>query len=243
MGQTIDRRQLKLDAKNSMRGRNPSVYVVTLVFLLILYVLGVLETRLIYPNMDAATFARMGQMTEEEVMALYQSMIAQSPGFAARALTTAIEIMGAMLGIGFTSFCLSVSRGQEASFGHLFDAFGNFLRLLLLVVLVSVFVFLWSLLLVVPGIIAAYRYSMAFFILLDDPDKSPMVCLRESKEMTRGHKMELFTLDLSFLGWYIISAIPFVSVYVRPYTTVTKANYYRALSGKWEEPVHIDFDI
>ena len=243
MDEIIDRRQLKLEARNSLQGRNPSAYLVTLVYMLILGVLGMLSTRLMYSGMELPTLTQLQQMGDAEIMRLYESMLQNRPGAIAQLLDVALEIMGTMVSIGFVSFCLSVSRGQEAGFSHLFDGFGNFVRLLLLVVLISVFVALWSLLLVVPGIIAAYRYSMAVYILLDDPDKGPMQCIRESREMTRGHKGELFLLDLSFLGWYLLCLIPFVSIFVLPYTNVTRANFYRALSGKWEEPPHIDIEI
>ena len=80
----------------------------------------------------------------------------------------------------------------------------NYVRNLLLQFLMSVFVALWSLLFVVPGIIAAYRYSMAFYIVHREPDLDAMAALNRSKELTMGHKSQLFHLDLSYLGWYIL---------------------------------------
>ena len=106
---------------------------------------------------------------------------------------------------------------------------------------------LLALALIIAGIvlelIAYYRYAMCFFILLDAPDKSAFQCLRESREMTRGYKGKLFVLDLSFLGWMLLSAIPFVILYTLPYMQVTQANYYRTLSGRWEAPRNIDVTI
>ena len=96
---------------------------------------------------------------------------------------------------------------------------------------------------IVLEIIAAYRYSMCFFILLDAPDKGAFQCLRESRDMTRGYKGKLFVLDLSFLGWMLLSAIPFVILYTLPYMQVTQANYYRALSGRGEAPRSIDVSV
>ena len=80
--------------------------------------------------------------------------------------------------------------------------------MLLLAWSVVIRIMLWSLLLVVPGVIAAYRYSQAFYILADDPRKSPHQCIEESKQMTMGNKMALFLLDLSFIGWIILAQIP-----------------------------------
>ena len=100
-------------------------------------------------------------------------------------------------------------------------------------ILMGIFIFLWSLLLVIPGIIAAYRYSMAMYLFFDDPEKGALECIRESKAMTYGYKGKLFVLDLSFIGWLILSIIPLVSIYTTPYMSTTKANYYRALRGEF----------
>ena len=108
--------------------------------------------------------------------------------------------------------------------------------MIVLQILSGIFIFLWSLLLVVPGIIAAYRYRQAIYILIDHPEMSVLECISESKRLMKGHKWELFVLDLSFIGWMILSAPPvlglFVSIYTTPYTGLTYALYYEALCGR-----------
>jgi uncharacterized membrane protein len=74
---------------------------------------------------------------------------------------------------------------------------------------------------------------MAMYIFFDDPEKGALECIRESKAMTCGYKGKLFVLDLSFIGWAILSIIPLVSIYTTPYMSTTKANYYRALRGEF----------
>ncbi len=93
------------------------------------------------------------------------------------------------------------------------------------------FVMLWCLLLIIPGIIAAYRYSQAIFIMVEDPDKGMMQCIRESKEMMAGHKMEYFILEISFFFWMLLGSVTcgLAYIYVYPYMTVTFANYYNRL--------------
>jgi uncharacterized membrane protein len=118
-----------------------------------------------------------------------------------------------------------------AGFGELFDGFGMFFKFLWLNILIGIFTFLWSLLFVIPGIVASYRYRMAIYIMIDNPEFSAMECIRRSKAMMAGRKWELFVLDLSFIGWGLLTAIPFVSLYVSPYIEITVANYYNALSG------------
>ena len=139
-----------------------------------------------------------------------------------------------ILSVAMAGWFYRVFRGENLTindwFTGMFDDFG---RKWLGMFWAALKVFLWSLLLVIPGIIAAYRYSMAVYIMLDDPSKSPMQCIRESKEMTRGYKGQLFVLDLSFIGWAILSIIPFVAIYTEPYIATTKANFYRALRGEF----------
>ena len=226
---TIDRKAMKRAARLSMRDHRPSIYVTTLVFLVITAVLEMLSTKLQFPGMKLTEIFQY-QMTGEGLDLLKSAVGHRS--FLGTALNFAINIMTLVVSAGFSLACLSVSRGEPAGIGTLLDPFAFLLKVFFLNFMCLLFITLWTLLLIVPGIIAAYRYSMALFILLDDPEKGVMQCIRESKEMTYGHKWELFVLDLSFLGWAILSVIPFVAIYTTPYIETTKANYYNVLSGR-----------
>ena len=114
-------------------------------------------------------------------------------------------------------------------------------RLLWLLILESIFVMLWSLLFVIPGIVAAYRYSLAVYIMIDHPELSAMDCIRESKRMTQGFKSQLFMLDLSFVLWLLLCSLPVigyaVQVYLTPYMETSKALYYeqiRVQGSEWQ---------
>ena len=120
-------------------------------------------------------------------------------------------------------------KREGASYYNLLDGFAITGRVLVLYLLTAIYVFLWSLLFIIPGIIALYRYRMALFLLLEHPELTPAQCIEESKRMMNGHKSELFSLDLSFLGWLILSVIPFVSAYVTPYMQLTYAGFYDSL--------------
>ena len=227
----IDRKQMKLDAKAAMRAHRPSVYLVAIVFLLITLLLDWLTRKLEFPGVDARElWTAYGD--PEAIRRIYITVSENHSAFGAF-LSTVIRIMDIMLAGGFTFFCLNVARRLEAGFGTLFDMFGWFFRFLWLNILMAIFIFLWSLLLVIPGIIAAYRYSMATYIFFDNPEMGAMDCIRASKQMTNGYKGKLFVLDLSFIGWSILSIIPLVSIYTTPYISTTKANYYRALRGEF----------
>lgn len=95
--------------------------------------------------------------------------------------------------------------------------------------LISFFTSLWSLLFFIPGIIAALRYSMAFYVLAENPQMTAREALRESKRLTKGHVLELFVMNLSFMGWYILCMFTmFIPIfYVTPYFQTTMANYYQ----------------
>ena len=227
----IDRGALKRDARAAMLGRKPSTFSVTIVFLVFTLVLELLSIKLQYPGLTIGEILRSSYTWDED---LYERLIsaAENRSALARLLDFAVSIMDLMLTGGFTLFCLYVSRRAEAGAGTLFDLFSVFFRFLWLNIVIAVIVSLWSLLLVIPGVIAYYRCSMAIYIFFDDPDKGVLQCIRESKAMTMGSKGQIFLLDLSFIGWALLSAIPFVAIYTLPYIGVTRANCYRFLSGQ-----------
>ena len=95
----------------------------------------------------------------------------------------------------------------------------------------NLYIFLWSLLLIVPGIVKAYSYSMAFFIQQESEEKDWRTCLDESNELTYGYKGKLFLADLSFIGWYLLGAICFGVglLWVEAYHIETRAHFYEEL--------------
>ena len=147
-----------------------------------------------------------------------------------------LVIMTALIDVGMKGYALKLKRGQEVAFMNMFDAFSNLLKFLALIFLRGIFVFLWSLLFVIPGIIAAYRYSMSVFIMIDHPEYSALECISESKRMMMGKKGELFVVDLSFFGWNLLDSfisslilIPLLSIWLTPYVSLTYAAFYEHL--------------
>ena len=109
---------------------------------------------------------------------------------------------------GWVLYHLGVRRGEEMPYATLFDGFGFIGKLILLNIVITLYVFLWSMLFVFPGIIAYYRYSFALYNLYEDPEMDIMEALNLSKRQTQGYKMELFKLDLSYMGWILLSILP-----------------------------------
>ena len=125
-----------------------------------------------------------------------------------------------------------VRNEGKVELDDLFDGFKEaFTDSLLLGLLQGIFIFLWSLLLVIPGIIKSYSYAMSSFIQQDSRNKNWRDCLDASCDMMDGYKMQLFLLDLSFLGWYIVGALCLGvgTLFVIPYHQMARANFYMAL--------------
>jgi len=95
----------------------------------------------------------------------------------------------------------------------------------------AIYNFLWYLLFIIPGVIMYYAYSMVPYILADNPNIGPKRAIEISNEMTDGHKFDMFVLDLSFIGWYLLGALLFLIgvVFVMPYEDATKAELYLVL--------------
>ena len=126
---------------------------------------------------------------------------------------------------------LKLSKKEEISVGDVFSGFNKTGRALWLNILVAVFTFLWALLLYIPGIIKQYAYSMSFYILADNPELTAREALSKSKEMMKGHKWDLFVLQLSFFWWYLLIGITFgiAAIYVVPYMNATTVNFYNSI--------------
>ena len=153
------------------------------------------------------------------------------------------ELMMLALDAGFTAFCLHTSRGTNPRFTDLFSSFGIFTKMFIIELLRKIAIVAGLILFVIPGLFAAYRFRMAILVMYDNPEIGALECLRRSSQMMRGHCMELFVLDLSFLGWWIacqivsMLGIPLLDIWVRPYRTITNANYYNAMIGYQGEPI------
>lgn len=108
----------------------------------------------------------------------------------------------------------------------------------------DIFIILWSLLLIIPGIVKSYAYRMTPYILAENPDMSAHDALDLSQSLTDGHKSEMFVLDLSFLGWYLLGllALGVGAIFVRPYHDATFAQLYYTLKGK-DDFAENDYDF
>jgi uncharacterized membrane protein len=137
-------------------------------------------------------------------------------------------IIGGPFALGAAIFSLSLSRSKESRLEQIFDGFNFFLTAFIAYLLLILYVLLWALLLIVPGIIAALGYSMTFYILADDPLITPQDALKKSKFIMHGYKLKLFYLCLRFflLALLCILTLGIGFLWLIPYVHVTLAKFY-----------------
>lgn len=132
--------------------------------------------------------------------------------------------------MGLISYYMKLTRREEVNMDELTRWYGLFGSILVLNILISIFVTLWSLLLIIPGIIATISYSMAMYIFVDG-NHNASSCIKESKELMNGYKSDYFVFILSFIGWQLLAILTFGLLYIwlAPYMTAANVIYYDEL--------------
>jgi len=148
-----------------------------------------------------------------------------------------IPLVGAIillppLEFGLNVYFLLLYKHGDSRIENLFTGFNMFGKVLAVYWLSKLYIFLWSLLFIIPGIIASYKYSQAMYILFENPEISASEAIRRSSAMMYGNKLTLFIQDLSFLGWFILSVFPGFYIgflWSMPYYYTTRAAFYEDL--------------
>ena len=165
---------------------------------------------------EAREILRDAQVPPRAMAALYLALLlamnlvdsVTGSGLLATFVMILITLISAVLEAGFVLYCMAVRRGERSEFLTLFDGFSFAGKVVLLYLLKTALIYLWSLLFVIPGLIAAYRYRFALYNLCENPDLSALEALNMSKRQTYGCKAQLLTLDLSYLGWSVLASLP-----------------------------------
>jgi uncharacterized membrane protein len=148
-----------------------------------------------------------------------------------------VSLAAVVLEFGFAAFYLSIVRAGDVQFVTLFTAsFEGFFKKLGTYWLKVLYLFLWYLLFIIPGIVKSYSYAMTDYILLDNPELTANEAITKSRQMMKGYKWKLFVLDLSFILWRLLCMIPFFGallnlLYVNPFYTATRAQFYEELKA------------
>jgi uncharacterized membrane protein len=150
-------------------------------------------------------------------------------------------IIGGPFLLGATFFSLNLARKQDTRVEVLFEGFKDFGRALGTYLLMILYIILWTLLLVIPGIIKAISYSQTFYILAEDKSIGAEEAIKKSLTMMDGYKMKYFVLGLSFIGWILLSILTLGIgfLWLIPYMQVTFANFHIELKENYnrDEPV------
>lgn len=155
----------------------------------------------------------------------------------------ALFILGSIVEVGYMRFNLDlVDRQKEAEIGTMFSYFQFWKTTACARLLQGVYVLLWSLLFIIPGIIAGYSYSMTSYILAENPELTASEAIERSKQMMSGNRWRLFCVQISFIGWEILSALLTFGIgglWITPYKQAATAAFYREISGtehKYTQP-------
>ena len=143
-------------------------------------------------------------------------------------------ILGSVVGVGYSRFNLDlVDRQKEPEIGTLFGYFKHWKTTAVANLLQGLYVFLWSLLFIIPGIIAGYSYAMTNYILAEHPELTASEAIEQSKAMMTGNRWRLFCLQFSFIGWDLLCALTLGigNLWLRPYKQAAEASFYREVSG------------
>lgn len=238
----LNRVNLKREAKEVVRNARVSAYLFTILYLVIIRVLDICD---LYVNSTIPSYIEVylpGVAVPE-----FLAGAAKLPATLVVFVSVMVWLLSVVLLAGHALYHLGVRRGEEMGYSTLFDGFSFVGKVILLQLLISVFVTLWSLLFVIPGIIAAYRYRFALYNLCENPEIGVMEALSLSSRQTQGYKIDLFVLDLSFFGWALLSALTLGigNIWLTPYITQTDLGYFRQIKQVtgigWFPPREDDF--
>lgn len=150
----------------------------------------------------------------------------------------AFFVLGSIVTPGYAKFNLNLVDGENADVGDLFKYFKYWKNVVLANLLRSAYIFLWSLLCFIPGIIAAYSYVMVPYIMAENPELTAREACERSKQMMDGNRMRLFCLTFSFIGWMFLCTLTcgIGNFVLNPYIEASIADFYREISDT--RPIH-----
>ena len=185
----------------------------------------------------AARYALKGNWTPAVLATLVFTLITGAAG----SIPFAGLLVVCPLEFGFMLCFLRMVRGEDSSemVGDQFNVFSKYGRYLGVSLLYTLYIILWTLLFIIPGIIMSYAYAMTPYIANDRPDLDAADCIHESRVMMKGYKWKLFCLDLSFIGWAILCCLSLGIgfLWLQPYIEASHAKFYEELKARRTQPV------
>lgn len=229
---SLDRKQIKAEAKQRLSTAKVNPYGFTLIYMLIGVVLGGLSLYAAVPRL-VVSVTQMQQLNPAFSVQIpaYLTNLPALPSGIAGFVSVLVGLVAILLEAGVVLYHLGVWRGEEKPFSTLFEGFTIAGKVIVLSILEVVFIWLWSLLFLIPGIVAAYRYRFALYNLCENPELSAIEALNMSKAQTKGYKGSLFVLDLSFLGWDILAGFTsgILDIWLDPYKMQTEMGFFQTI--------------
>ena len=207
-------KEVKIEAKNSLQGNWGTAIGGFIVLGLIGFAMSMVTNMISGVGSIAGGLAgaNSGNISEADLIAMTSVMIGtMSVSFVLGIIT---QIISSVLDVGYKWSFLDLVDGKNYSIGSIFQVFNkNFFKVLGLIIMIGIFTALWSLLLVVPGIIKSYSYSQALNIMKDNPEIGILDAITASRKLMDGKKANFFFLQLSFILWYIVPLIIWLVVF------------------------------
>ena len=168
-----------------------------------------------------------------DLMEFYHMVRTQNQEFQACIRSYAAGFHG-VLELGRATYSMNLIDGVQGEFADLFTGFHRFYDALIMNLVCFLAVFGGFVLFVIPGVMLSYAYAMAPYILAENPDISGVEALRMSRLMMKGHKWELFWLELTFIGWSILAAfVPLIGgAVVETYKGISRTSFYRDIQNQ-----------
>lgn len=219
----MNSKDYRLKAKELLQGKEKTFAIAMLI---------------IYAISFSVTFLSqlIGELVNDPIILMLTSTI----NFAFSLLVTPV------LGFGMIIISMKVIRGMGITTDDVFVGFKRWNSIVLLNFLRSLYIMLYMLLFIVPGILKSFSYSVSDYILADNPDMNPGDALKKSEEMMKGHRWEYFKLELSFVGWYILSVftLGILLFWVVPRNQTAIALFYEKLKADTygTEPLQPDYN-
>lgn len=243
----INRSEIKQEAKVMLRQAGIHPLVMTGILLAITTVLNrivlLLETGTLLPELDTLTM-----LTDPGAFMASAEVVAHSTA-STFFFSTLVDLFLVVLTGGYTLYCMALRQGVKAPYATIFDGLAMAGKLIWCSILMGIKVFLWSMLFVIPGLVAIYRYRFAYYNLLTDDSLTVSQAIALSCRQTRGMKMDLFVLDLSFIGWSLLTGLTLglLNIWLQPYMALSDLAYFEQAQirlghtpygreTQWEEP-------
>lgn len=219
--------EIKAEAKELVRTGRVSPILVTAVMLVIVNVLNEVISLMEYGTLSVVYL----KDTVEHILQYGEMYITAEPTISLPVRTFAtvlVSLVATVIHAGYYVYCMGIRRREETPISALANGLGIAGKVIWCDIVVTVKVVLWSMLFYIPGLIAIYRYRFALLNIINDPGLSATQAIALSCEQTRGMKMDLFVLDLSFIGWRFLSLLTFgiLDIWLTPYITLSDLGYY-----------------